>query len=103
MEATLTDLRRQARRLLRAANTGQEVVITGHGRPLARLVPCIPVRVFDDPDQARDGTFEPQSNHREREEHEERLSRARADSITRGGSSLRPTSFLRDLCDLCGL
>ncbi len=59
MEATLTDLRRQVRRLLHAANTGQEVVITEHGRPVARLVPCIPVRVFDDPDQARDGTLAP--------------------------------------------
>lgn len=57
MEATLTDLRRQVRRLLRAATTGQEVIITEHGRPVARLVPCIPVRVFEDPDRARDGTL----------------------------------------------
>ena len=39
MKVTARDLRLQTRRLLEAVGRGEEVVITYHGKPRARLVP----------------------------------------------------------------
>ncbi len=39
MEATLTELSRHTERVLRPVLSGREVVITQHGRPVAKLVP----------------------------------------------------------------
>ena len=41
MQATLTDLQRSGRRVMRPVFAGQTVVITEHGRPVARIVPEI--------------------------------------------------------------
>ncbi len=37
MEATLTELRRDTSRIVRAADSGQEVILTEHGQPRYRL------------------------------------------------------------------
>ena len=39
MEASIKDLRLHTRTLIAATDRGEEVVITWHGRPRARLVP----------------------------------------------------------------
>jgi prevent-host-death family protein len=39
MKATLTDLQRAGRRVMRPVFAGQTVIITEHGRPVARIVP----------------------------------------------------------------
>jgi len=39
MEASIKDLRLHTRTLIAATDRGEEVVITWHGRPCARLVP----------------------------------------------------------------
>jgi prevent-host-death family protein len=37
MEATLTELRRDTSRIVRAADSGHEVILTEHGQPRYRL------------------------------------------------------------------
>ena len=37
MEATLTELRRDTSRIIRAADRGEEVILTEHGQPRYRL------------------------------------------------------------------
>lgn len=44
MEATLTELRRDTSRVVRAADKGQEVILTEHGQPRYKLTR---VRKFD--------------------------------------------------------
>ncbi|MBU6409531.1 MAG: type II toxin-antitoxin system prevent-host-death family antitoxin [Verrucomicrobia bacterium] len=39
MKATLTELRRETSRIVRAADEGQEVILTEHGQPRFRLQP----------------------------------------------------------------
>jgi prevent-host-death family protein len=39
MEATLTELRRETSRVVDAVDSGQEVILTEHGRPKYRLEP----------------------------------------------------------------
>lgn len=43
MQATLTEVQRQARRVFRPVQAGQSVRITEHGRPFARVEPDYPV------------------------------------------------------------
>jgi len=42
MEATLTELKRDAGKVIRAIEQGQTLTITDHGKPKARVVPCSP-------------------------------------------------------------
>jgi prevent-host-death family protein len=39
MQATLTELQRETRKVMRPVVAGRSVVITEHGRPIARIVP----------------------------------------------------------------
>ena len=39
MQATVKELRFQARELLETVKRGEEVVITDHGRPCAKIIP----------------------------------------------------------------
>jgi len=41
LEATANDLRSRPKKLLETVNRGEEVVITYHGKPCARLVPYL--------------------------------------------------------------
>ena len=43
VEATLTELRRDTSRITRAADNGQEVILTEHGQPRYRLEPIKPL------------------------------------------------------------
>jgi prevent-host-death family protein len=43
MKATLTELRRNTSRVVRAADNGQEVILTEHGQPRYRLEPIKPI------------------------------------------------------------
>ena len=43
MEATLTELRRDTSRIVRAADEGQEVILTEHGQPRYRLAAVKPI------------------------------------------------------------
>lgn len=53
MEATTNDLRSRTKDLLETVNNGEEIIITYHGRPCAKLVPY-----FETPDRpAVDGVF----------------------------------------------
>lgn len=55
VNATLTELRRDTSRMTRAADRGEEVILTSNGRPAYRLETYIPRRVFSDPDAMRRG------------------------------------------------
>lgn len=55
MEATLTELRRDPSRIVRAADRGEEVILTEHGRPVYRLQAYLPLVVFSNPDEMRRG------------------------------------------------
>ena len=44
MEATTNDLRSRTKDLLDTVNKGEEVVITYHGKPCAKLVPYLEAR-----------------------------------------------------------
>jgi prevent-host-death family protein len=44
MEATLTDLARKTKEVVRPVQAGKEVVLTEHGEPFAKIVPF---RKFD--------------------------------------------------------
>jgi prevent-host-death family protein len=44
MEATLTELRRQTSKVMRAVEHGQQITLTEHGEPRAKIVP---LRKFD--------------------------------------------------------
>ena len=39
MQATLTEIHRQAKKVFRPVQAGQAVRITEHGKPIARIVP----------------------------------------------------------------
>lgn len=43
VEPTLTELRRDTSRVVRAADNGEEVILTEHGRPRYRLEPIKPI------------------------------------------------------------
>ena len=43
MQATLTELRRDTSRVVRAADNGQEVILTEHGEPRYRLKRIKPI------------------------------------------------------------
>jgi prevent-host-death family protein len=43
MEATLTELRRDTSRIVRAADAGEEVILTEHGQPRYKLQRVRPV------------------------------------------------------------
>ena len=45
MKATLTELHRQTKRVVRPATQGQRVVITEHGQPVASIHPACERRV----------------------------------------------------------
>jgi len=57
VEATLAELRRDTSRIVRAADRGEEVILTEHGRPAYRLQPYLPRVVFSDPDKMRRGVL----------------------------------------------
>ena len=48
MEVSIRELKNQLSRYLRRVAEGKEVVITSHKRPVARLVPPLPVSVAED-------------------------------------------------------
>ena len=53
MKATLSELHRETRRIVRPViHGGEEVVLTDFGRPVARIVPYLPT-VTVTPEQAR--------------------------------------------------
>jgi prevent-host-death family protein len=53
MKATLSELHRETRRIIRPViHGGEEVVLTDFGRPVARIVPYLPTATVT-PDQAR--------------------------------------------------
>lgn len=53
MEATTNDLRSRTKDLLETVNNGEEIIITYHGKPCAKLVPY-----FETPIQSTaDGIF----------------------------------------------
>jgi prevent-host-death family protein len=45
MQATLTELQRHPRKVMRPLHSGKSVVITEHGRPIARIVPEVETRL----------------------------------------------------------
>lgn len=56
MQATLTELQRQTRQVVqRVIRAGEEVILTDGGRPVAKIVPYLPTKVFDDPEAMRQG------------------------------------------------
>jgi prevent-host-death family protein len=57
VEATLTELRRDTSRIVRAADRGEEVILTEHGRPAYRLQAYLPRVIFSDPDKMRRGVL----------------------------------------------
>lgn len=59
MEATLSELHRETRRIVRPViHGGEEVVLTDFGKPVARIVPYLPT-VTASPAQAREsGTLD---------------------------------------------
>ncbi|MFM6128320.1 MAG: type II toxin-antitoxin system Phd/YefM family antitoxin [Sphaerospermopsis kisseleviana] len=55
MQATLSELHRETRRIVRPViHGGEEVVLTDFGKPVARIVPYMPT-VTVSPAQAREG------------------------------------------------
>ncbi len=61
MRATLSELHRETRRIIRPViHAGEEVLLTDFGKPVARIVPFIPT-VTATPDQARGGTLDDNS------------------------------------------
>ena len=58
MQATLSELHRETRRVVRAViERGKEVILTDFGRPVAKLVPYLPTKTFDDSEAMRHGTL----------------------------------------------
>jgi antitoxin (DNA-binding transcriptional repressor) of toxin-antitoxin stability system len=58
MQATLSELHRETRRVVRPViHGGQEVVLTDFGRPVARIIPYLPTQTVS-PDKARTGDLE---------------------------------------------
>lgn len=58
MKATLSELHRQTRRVVRPViHGGQEVVLTDFGRPVARIIPYLPTQTVS-PEEARAGDLE---------------------------------------------
>jgi len=58
MKATLSELHRQTRRVVRPViHGGQEVVLTDFGRPVARIIPYLPTQTVS-PAEARAGDLE---------------------------------------------
>ena len=58
MKATLSELHRQTRRVVRPViHGGQEVVLTDFGRPVARIIPYLPTQTVS-PEEARSGDLE---------------------------------------------
>ncbi len=55
MQATLSELHRETRRIVRPViHAGEEVILTDFGKPVARIVPYMPT-VTVSPAQAREG------------------------------------------------
>ena len=52
VEATTNDLRSRTKDLLETVNNGEEIIITYHGKPCAKLVPY-----FETPQSATEGIF----------------------------------------------
>jgi antitoxin (DNA-binding transcriptional repressor) of toxin-antitoxin stability system len=62
MKATLTDLARKTRAIVSPViRRGEEVVLTEFGKPVAKIIPYLPVRIFDDADEMRLGTLSDES------------------------------------------
>jgi prevent-host-death family protein len=79
MQISVTDAKGQLTDLVRRSETGEEVVLTRHGQPVARLVPIKPV-----PDQAA------------RREILEALRASGSRKATRGPPAARSQDFLYD-------
>jgi prevent-host-death family protein len=45
MQATLTELQRHPRKVMRPVRNGKSVVITKYGRPIARIMPEVETRL----------------------------------------------------------
>jgi antitoxin (DNA-binding transcriptional repressor) of toxin-antitoxin stability system len=61
MRATLSELHRETRRIIRPViHAGEEVLLTDFGKPVARIVPYMPT-VTVTPDQARGGALDDNS------------------------------------------
>jgi antitoxin (DNA-binding transcriptional repressor) of toxin-antitoxin stability system len=62
MEATLSELDRQPRKIvLSALQHGEEIILVDAGKPVAKIVPYMPIKVFDDPDLMRQDTLTDQA------------------------------------------
>ncbi len=79
MQISVTDAKGQLTELVRRSETGEDVVLTRHGQPVARLVPVKPV-----PDRA------------ERRRILEELRASGSAKATRGPSAARSQDFLYD-------
>ncbi len=62
MQATLTELARKTRSIVSPViRRGEEVVLTEFGKPVAKIVPFLPVHVFTDADAMRRGLLTDES------------------------------------------
>ena len=62
MQATLSELHRETRKVVHPViHGGAEVILTDSGKPVAKIVPFMETKIFDDADAMRQGELTDES------------------------------------------